>query len=74
MPERDQRERTDADPVVDLRTPSQRPIGEPGECPACGGPGYLDMINLRGEVQVEHCKACGHKWTTPFAELAPRGV
>jgi len=72
MPERGEPEESEVDPVIDLRTPAERSIGEPGVCTACGGSGHLDSINLRREVQFEHCKECGHKWSTPFTELAPR--
>jgi hypothetical protein len=54
--------------VIDLREPEGRSIGEPAACPVCGGPGYLDHINLRRQEQREHCMTCGHKWLTSFAE------
>lgn len=36
--------------------------GDPGHCPKCDGPGYLDAINLTLEHQEQHCRNCGHVW------------
>lgn len=38
----------------------------PGPCPSCGGPGFLDHIDLVAQRQVQHCKACGTEWETSF--------
>jgi hypothetical protein len=61
-----------ANDVIDVREPGGRSIGEPAACPACGGAGYLDHINLRRQEQREHCMDCGRTWTTSFAETATR--
>jgi len=71
--ERDRPE-THAQPeeVVDLRPEVDREPWMPGDCPACGGPGYLDRIDLRRHVQHQHCRRCDHRWRepVPFEEPA----
>lgn len=48
------------EPAIDLREQATTPgFG----CPACGGPGFLDHIDLRKSVQHLHCKNCEHRWT-----------
>lgn len=46
--------------------------GRPGRCPKCGGPGYLDRIDVIDRVQYEHCTECFHKWSVAEAQtVAP---
>jgi hypothetical protein len=56
-------------PVLDLRdevvATVRGPIfefGFPTRCPACGGRGYIDHVDLRGRVQFEHCPTDFTKW------------
>jgi hypothetical protein len=56
------------DVVIDLRDSVAR-LGFPGRCPACGGGGYLDAIDVSRRLQHEHCQRCGHAWTLSFEEL-----
>jgi Zn ribbon nucleic-acid-binding protein len=58
--------------VVDLTTGGARPRqewGRPGRCPACGGRGYLDHIDLVDRVMYQHCTECGHQWQVSEAEI-----
>ena len=43
--------------------------GRPGPCPACGGAGYLDRIDMIERVMHQHCTECGHPWTFTEAQL-----
>ena len=57
--------------VVDLR--DRAPVHEfglPTPCPQCGGHGYLDGIDLKGQVMYQHCPDCFTKWETSEADLA----
>ncbi|MER3452702.1 MAG: hypothetical protein C4344_03240 [Acidimicrobiia bacterium] len=45
--------------------------GRPGNCPACGGRGYLDHIDLIDRVMYQHCTSCGHEWEVHEAETVP---
>lgn len=48
--------------------------GRPGRCPACGGRGYLDHIDMVDRVMYQHCTECGHRWEVSEAEiLAAKG-
>jgi len=40
--------------------------GVPGHCPACDGLGYIDDLDLGQRYQIQHCKACGHRWEYLF--------
>jgi hypothetical protein len=40
--------------------------GVPGRCPVCDGFGYIDHIDLRNRVQIQHCRACRHVWEFSF--------
>jgi len=37
-------------------------FGFPTWCPECGGRGYVDHIDLRQRVQIEHCPTDFTKW------------
>jgi hypothetical protein len=34
----------------------------PNVCPECGGPGYLEHINLVRETKVQSCQDCELRW------------
>jgi len=58
------------DVVVDLR--EQKPaleFGYPTPCPECGGPGYLDSIDISRRVMYQHCPSCFNKYQTTEDEL-----
>ena len=58
------------DAVVDLR--EEKPalqFGYPTPCPECGGPGYLDSIDLTRRVMFQHCPSCFTKYETTEDEL-----
>lgn len=58
--------------VVDLTADRSRPVqewGRPGRCPACGGRGYLDHIDLVDRIMYQHCTECGHRWEVSEAEI-----
>jgi hypothetical protein len=58
--------------VIDLRTPV-KPVfefGHPLPCPSCGAGGYLDRINMRTQVMVQHCPSCFTRYETSNADLA----
>jgi hypothetical protein len=40
--------------------------GMPAPCPACDGPGFLDLIDVRRRRQHERCTACGTSWVRPI--------
>ena len=40
--------------------------GVPAPCYACGGRGYLDVIDVRRNNQHEHCTTCGVSWVRPI--------
>jgi hypothetical protein len=42
--------------------------GRPGQCPQCGGKGYLDRIDVIDRVMYEHCTDCFHKWSVAEAD------
>ena len=44
-------------------------FGLPMPCPDCGGPGYLDHIDMVRRAQLQHCPSCGRKWEVTEAEL-----
>lgn len=49
----------DRDDVIDLRDAGP---GRPGPCPLCGERGYLDRIDPRAGLQLEHCPSCECRW------------
>lgn len=58
--------------TVDLTADRGRPVqewGRPGRCPACGGRGYLDHIDLVDRIMYQHCTDCGHRWEVSEAEI-----
>jgi hypothetical protein len=60
--------------VIDLtgfveEAPSRQEWGQPGPCPRCHGPGYLDHIDLRRRVTEQHCPGCGFRWTISEEDL-----
>lgn len=62
--------RKQPEPVLDLRDPKPTlEFGFPTPCPACGGPGYLDSIDVTRRVMHQHCTACLAKWQTTEEEL-----
>ena len=68
------REKQDEGParVIDLRAHRRgQAWGQPGPCPECGGPGYLDQVDLRARAMHQHCTECGNRWSVTEAELAP---
>lgn len=57
--------------VIDLRDRlAVQEFGRPTPCPACGGRGYLDGIDVKGGIMFQHCTDCAAKWETSEAELA----
>lgn len=40
--------------------------GVPGHCPECDGVGYIDSIDIGHRYQIQHCKACQHRWEYLF--------
>ena len=49
-------------PVIVLR---DAPVwGRPGRCRDCGGPGYLDYIDLVQGTMGQRCPECGTRWVT----------
>lgn len=59
-----------AETVIDLRERRrQREFGRPTRCPSCQGVGYLDYIDLVKRSMRQHCRVCGHEWTTTEADL-----
>lgn len=40
--------------------------GEPGRCPACGGFGFIDRIDMINRFQIQHCPDCRHRWEYTF--------
>ena len=44
--------------------PSEPKVGMPGDCPACGAPGDLLMIDLAHQHSRSSCRACGETWWT----------
>jgi hypothetical protein len=58
--------------VIDLRDRMPKPVvefGLPTPCPQCGGPGYLDGIDVKRTLMFQHCPACSTKWETSEADL-----
>ncbi len=43
--------------------------GKPTRCPECGGPGFLEHIDLRKGVMYQHGRECAHKWEISEAEI-----
>ncbi len=43
--------------------------GKPTRCPECGGPGFLEHIDLRKGVMYQHGRECEHKWEISEAEI-----
>jgi hypothetical protein len=71
---RKQRDDAAPEPAVDLRVPqlSHKDLlewGMPSRCPACGGYGYLDRIDLVDEVMYQHCPTCWERWTISKREI-----
>ena len=64
------RKEEEAEPVVDLRDAKPAlEFGYPTPCPECGGPGYLDSIDLSRRVMYQHCPSCFTKYEVTEAEL-----
>ena len=62
-------EATDA---ADAPTPPPAPKmvwGKPTRCPECGGPGFLEHIDLRKGVMYQHGRECEHRWQVTEAEV-----
>jgi uncharacterized protein (DUF983 family) len=62
--------------VIDLsEAPPKSPaleFGLPTPCPECGAHGYLDGIDMKRRIMVQHCRSCFAKWETSEADLAAR--
>jgi hypothetical protein len=43
----------------------------PEPCPTCGGPGYLDYVDLARGIQRQRCHPCGQHWISAIAHLGP---
>jgi hypothetical protein len=43
--------------------------GKPTRCPECGGPGFLEHIDLRKGVMYQRGRECDHKWELTEAEV-----
>jgi len=43
--------------------------GKPTRCPECGGPGFLEHIDLRKGVMYQHGRECEHRWEITEAEV-----
>jgi hypothetical protein len=57
--------------VIDLRDgTSAQEFGRPTPCPACGGHGYLDGIDVKGGVMFQHCTDCSATWETSEADVS----
>ncbi|MEY2454808.1 MAG: hypothetical protein QOD92_4382 [Acidimicrobiaceae bacterium] len=41
----------------------------PNVCPQCGGPGYLEHINLVRETKTQTCQPCNVMWESAIAEV-----
>jgi hypothetical protein len=41
----------------------------PNVCPQCGGPGYLEHINLVRETKTQTCEHCHVLWESAIAEV-----
>ncbi|MEY2423672.1 MAG: hypothetical protein QOI95_3739 [Acidimicrobiaceae bacterium] len=41
----------------------------PNVCPQCGGPGYLEHINLVHETKTQTCRNCNLLWDSAIAEV-----
>lgn len=61
------------EPVADeVEAPPAAPKmvwGKPTRCPECGGPGFLEHIDLRKGVMYQHGRECDHKWEISEAEI-----
>jgi hypothetical protein len=61
--------------VIDLRSSSPAIVfGMPAPCPSCGGPGYLDSIDLNERVMYQHCPSCFDRWTIAEADILAAGL
>jgi Zn ribbon nucleic-acid-binding protein len=70
------RKRTEPTGLIDLRERAPEPAGPPplawgapAPCPKCGGPGYIDQIDLRNDVMHQHCVDCWHKYDITRAQV-----
>lgn len=54
-----------AEVAIDEAGPGIEP-GVPAPCPDCGGPGYLERIDLASNRQLELCRPCGTRWSRPI--------
>jgi hypothetical protein len=43
--------------------------GKPTRCPECGGPGFLEHIDLRKGVMYQKGRECEHRWEISEAEV-----
>ncbi|MCU1461329.1 MAG: hypothetical protein JWO37_1404 [Acidimicrobiales bacterium] len=68
LPRRRAREATRQEPPVDEPEVVVR-LGFATSCPACGGRGYLDHIDVTRHSQRQHCLTCGRTW-----EISEDGV
>ena len=70
---KDKREADAPDAIAeDITPPPPAPKmvwGKPTRCPECGGPGFLEHIDLRKGVMYQHGRECEHKWEISEAEI-----
>lgn len=59
---------------IDVTERPRQRWGQPGRCPQCSSPGYLDHIDMVDRLMYQHCTECAHKWTTAEAETASTSV
>jgi len=59
--------RPEPEPVPDAE-PAPQPVNRhafgPEPCASCGGPGYLDYVDLVRRTQSQRCRRCGSTWVT----------
>ena len=61
--------------AIDLRDQPAKPaleFGLPTPCPECGGHGYLEGIDVKRRLMLQHCTVCFAKWETSEADLLAR--
>ena len=68
-PETEAQEAAEAAEAAPSPPPPKLIWGKPTRCPECGGPGFLEHIDLRKGVMYQHGRECGHKWEISEAEI-----
>ena len=54
---------------VEEAPPAPKMIWESPRGAQCGGPGFLEHIDLRKGVMYQHGRECEHKWEISEAEI-----